>query len=249
VAIALSDTGSGMLPEVRERAFEPFFSTKPVGQGTGLGLSQVFGFVRQLGGHVTIESRVGHGTRITLYLPVAVKAAQPGPCEAVGAVHAPMATRARVLLVEDEPRVREVTAELLREAGFVVMAAADGVQAITLLRRGEPADVLFSDIVMPGGMNGVELAQKARRLRPGLPSRAILALASVSSTKIGVSPLRLIWSAIAPAASMALASGVPPPPGRPARLRLARASERVGGNSTSAVLPRKASTATLSRRT
>lgn len=169
VAIALSDTGSGMLPEVRERAFEPFFSTKPVGQGTGLGLSQVFGFVRQLGGHVTIESRVGHGTCITLYLPVAAKAAQPGPCEAVGAVHAPMATRARVLLVEDEPRVSEVTAELLREAGFVVMAAADGVQAITLLRRGEPADVLFSDIVMPGGMNGVELAQKARQLRPGLP--------------------------------------------------------------------------------
>jgi len=171
VAIALRDTGTGMLAEVRDRAFEPFFSTKPVGQGTGLGLSQVFGFVRQLGGHVTIESSVGLGTSITLFLPVAAIAARrplqapPAPVAAQGVLVA----RARVLLVEDDARVREVTAEMLREAGFVVVTAADGVQALALLRQGEPVDVLFSDIVMPGGMNGVELAQEARRLRPALP--------------------------------------------------------------------------------
>jgi len=171
VAIALRDTGTGMLAEVRDRAFEPFFSTKPVGHGTGLGLSQVFGFVRQLGGHVTIESSVGLGTSITLFLPVAAIAARrplqapPAPVAAQGVLVA----RARVLLVEDDARVREVTAEMLREAGFVVVTAADGVQALALLRQGEPFDVLFSDIVMPGGMNGVELAQEARRLRPALP--------------------------------------------------------------------------------
>jgi len=171
VAIALRDTGTGMLAEVRDRAFEPFFSTKPVGHGTGLGLSQVFGFVRQLGGHVTIESSVGLGTSITLFLPVAAIAARrplqapPAPVAAQGVLVA----RARVLLVEDDARVREVTAEMLREAGFVVVTAADGVQALALLRQGEPFDVLFSDIVMPGGMNGVGLAQEARRLRPALP--------------------------------------------------------------------------------
>ena len=169
VAIALRDTGTGMLPEVRDCAFEPFFSTKPVGRGTGLGLSQVFGFVRQLGGHVAIESRLGLGSTITLFLPVAAKPVRQGPAGPVGEAGLPMVAQARVLLVEDDPRVREVTAEMLREAGFVVRVAADGWQAMALLRGGEPVDVLFSDIVMPGGMNGVELAQRARRLRPALP--------------------------------------------------------------------------------
>jgi signal transduction histidine kinase/ActR/RegA family two-component response regulator len=169
VAIALRDTGTGMLPEVRDRAFEPFFSTKPVGQGTGLGLSQVFGFFRQLGGHVTIDSTVGLGTTVTLFLPVAARGVQQAPAAPMEAQGLPMVAPAKILLVEDDARVREVTAELLREAGFVVAAAADGMQAMALLRRGEPADLLFTDIVMPGGMTGMELAQAARRLRPALP--------------------------------------------------------------------------------
>jgi len=169
VAVALRDTGTGMPPEVRDRAFEPFFSTKPVGHGTGLGLSQVFGFVRQLGGHVTIESTVGLGTTVTLFLPVATETVRLPPAAPVVPQGMPVVAQATILVVEDDPRVREVAAETLRDAGFRVLAVADAQQALTLLRRGEPADLLFSDIVMPGGMNGVELAQEARRLRPMLP--------------------------------------------------------------------------------
>jgi two-component system, NtrC family, sensor kinase len=158
-------------PEVMERAFEPFFTTKPVGQGTGLGLSQVFGFLRQLGGHVAISSEPGRGTTVTLYLPVAATETEqlPEPANAPILRTGAAVAHASVLVVEDDPRVREVTAETLREAGFRTLAVADGPEALALLRRGEQVDVLFSDIVVPGGMTGVELAEAARRLRPGLP--------------------------------------------------------------------------------
>ena len=170
VAVSLRDDGIGMPAEVRERAFEPFFTTKPQGKGTGLGLSQVFGFIRQLGGHIAIDSTLGEGTVVTLYLPVATEAPaqQPAPSapvpEGITAV-----SRATVLVVEDDERVRDVAAETLRDAGFRVIAAQDALEALALIRRGEQFDVLFSDIVMPGGMNGIELAQAARRLRPRLP--------------------------------------------------------------------------------
>ncbi|WP_135465625.1 hybrid sensor histidine kinase/response regulator [Crenalkalicoccus roseus] len=168
VALALADSGIGMPPEVRERAFEPFFTTKPVGKGTGLGLSQVFGFVRQLGGHVAIESAPGDGTRVTLYLPVsaAPAAAAPAPPAPGGAL--PPA-RGRVLMAEDDERVRTVMAEALRQAGLEVIAVPDGQAALAVLVRGERVDVLFSDIVMPGGLSGIGLAEAARQLRPGLP--------------------------------------------------------------------------------
>ncbi|MCO6416477.1 ATP-binding protein [Siccirubricoccus sp. KC 17139] len=170
VAISLRDTGTGMTPEVRERAFEPFFTTKPQGKGTGLGLSQVFGFVRQLGGHVAIDSTPGEGVVVTLYLPVAeeppARPAAPVPPPPEGM---PSLARASILVVEDDERVREVAAETLRDAGFRVVAAQDALEAMALLRRGEQFDVLFSDIVMPGGMTGIELAQQATRLRPTLP--------------------------------------------------------------------------------
>jgi CheY-like chemotaxis protein len=170
IALALRDTGTGMPPEVQERAFEPFFTTKPPGKGTGLGLSQVFGFIRQLGGHVAIDSSPGEGSVVTLFLPAtaeapAQKPGQPGPMpERLRAV-----ARATVLVVEDDERVREVAAETLRDAGFHVVAAQDAPEALALLERREPFDLLFSDIVMPGGMTGIELAQAARRLRPALP--------------------------------------------------------------------------------
>ena len=169
VAIEVRDTGEGMSPEVRERAFEPFFTTKKDGQGTGLGLSQVFGFMRQIGGHVAIQSTQRRGTTVTLYLPLgsesetaparAAPPAQPAPVSGHGV---------SVLVVEDEPAVRGVAVEILTDAGFSVLAAPDGPTALQLLREGVPADVLFSDVVMPGGMSGMDLAREARKLRPGV---------------------------------------------------------------------------------
>ena len=174
VAVSLSDSGVGMAPEVRDRAFEPFFTTKEIGRGTGLGLSQVFGFIRQLGGHVAIASTPGAGTTVTLYLPAEESTASATRDEAGrqgmaqdgrGAAMASFT----VLVAEDDERVREVTAETLRSAGMRVLTAADGRAALALLERGETVDVLFSDIIMPGGLNGIELGRAARRLRPGLP--------------------------------------------------------------------------------
>ena len=169
VAIEIRDTGEGMAPEVRERAFEPFFTTKPAGQGTGLGLSQVFGFVRQIGGHVAIQSAPGRGTTVTLYLPLgsALEEARGGTVPA-SAPQVPFATAAgiSVLVVEDEPAVRAVAMDILREAGFDVLAAPDGQTALALLREGARVDILFSDIVMPGGVSGVELAREAQALYP-----------------------------------------------------------------------------------
>jgi PAS domain S-box-containing protein len=184
VAISVRDTGSGMAPEVMARVFEPFFTTKEVGKGTGLGLSQVYGFVRQLGGHVTLESWPGQGTTVTLWLPVdetgsRLPHAPPEPDEASpagppAAEHLPPAssvvamTSATVLVVEDEAAVLEATAALLREAGWRVVTSQDAPEALAVLEGGEAVDVLFSDVVMPGGMSGVELARIARRLQPGL---------------------------------------------------------------------------------
>ncbi len=165
VAIEVQDTGAGMTPEVRARAFEPFFTTKEVGQGTGLGLSQVFGFVRQLGGHVTLDSREGQGTRAVLYLQAAaaeqrVAAEAPEP--------PPLPSGAAVLVVEDDDSIREITAEVLRDVGLHVLVAPDGPAALEILESSARVDVLFSDVVMPGGATGVDLAHAAHRLRPSL---------------------------------------------------------------------------------
>jgi signal transduction histidine kinase len=177
VAITLRDTGEGMPPEVRERAFEPFFTTKPPGRGTGLGLSQVFGFVRQLGGQVTIDSTVGCGTAVTLYLPLAAAGAAPAAegrdagapgCPGAPAPQAGPPGGGTVLLAEDDAQVRAITAEALREAGFRVLAAQDGAEALELLRVSGPVDLLFSDVMMPGGMSGLDLARHASALRPGI---------------------------------------------------------------------------------
>jgi len=166
VAIEVRDTGTGMPPEVRERAFEPFFTTKRDGQGTGLGLSQVFGFMRQIGGHVAIQSVPGRGTAVTLYLPLGSEAEAAPARPALVPAGAVSGSGVSVLVVEDEPTVRAVAVEMLTDAGFTVLAAPDGPTALQLLREGVAADVLFSDVVMPGGMTGVDLAREARRLRP-----------------------------------------------------------------------------------
>jgi CheY-like chemotaxis protein len=155
-----------MTPSVRARAFEPFFTTKDVGRGTGLGLSQVFGFVRQLGGHVTIDSAPGDGTRVTMFLPEATRAfvARPPPAPEP----APIPTDATVLVVEDDPNICDVTAEMLRDAGFRVRTAADGTAALDILRSGQRVDLLFTDVILPGGATGIDLARSVHELRPNL---------------------------------------------------------------------------------
>ncbi|WP_159008160.1 hybrid sensor histidine kinase/response regulator [Bradyrhizobium sp. S69] len=166
ICIAVADTGTGMSAEVAARAFDPFFTTKPIGQGTGLGLSMIYGFARQSNGHATIESRVGQGTSIKLYLPrhhseIAVEHA----IAARAAQHA--ATGETVLVVEDEPVVRGVILEMLGEQGYRTLEAADGPAGLRLLRGDARVDLLLTDVGLPG-MNGRQLADQAREMRPGL---------------------------------------------------------------------------------
>jgi PAS domain S-box-containing protein len=168
VTIAVGDTGEGMSAEVVARACEPFFTTKGVGKGSGLGLSQVYGFVTQSGGYVAIDSKPGAGTTVTLYLPAAEAASADDAAAA-----AKQASIGRVLVVEDDPEVLDVTVETLHAIGYEVLTAPDGPSALAVLRRDADIDVLFTDIVMPRGMNGVELAREACRLRPQL--RVLLA--------------------------------------------------------------------------
>ena len=166
VMLAVSDTGVGMTPEVIAKAFDPFFTTKPVGKGTGLGLSQVFGFVRQSGGQVRIYSEVGHGTTFKIYLPRFWGAETPARLRAAAQPRGGEAHEV-ILVVEDEQRVRNYSVEALRELGYSVVHAANGAQALEIIRSGQAIDLLFTDIVMPE-MTGRQLADQAIALRPGL---------------------------------------------------------------------------------
>ncbi|HYZ61776.1 MAG TPA: ATP-binding protein [Acetobacteraceae bacterium] len=168
VMIAVSDTGTGMPDDVRSRAFEPFFTTKPQGHGTGLGLSQVHGFVKQSGGHVSIYSELGRGTTVKLYLPRvlgAAERAEPSRPEPPKTAHA---ASAAILLVEDEDGVRSFTAEALRELGYAVLEANGAGPALWLLDQHPEIALLLTDVVM-AGQGGRELAEEALRRRPGLP--------------------------------------------------------------------------------
>jgi signal transduction histidine kinase len=173
VRLAIVDTGTGMPPEVRARVFEPFFTTKDVGKGSGLGLAQVYGFARQSGGTVRIDSRPGRGTTVTLLLPRSSRAEaleEQCPAEAVGTSVHPGGTAARhVLLVEDDDEVAALVTEMLAQLGFEVTRAASSRAALGALANGRAVDLVFSDILMPGGMNGLDLAREVRRRRPGLP--------------------------------------------------------------------------------
>ncbi|MGQ0533078.1 MAG: PAS domain S-box protein [Caulobacteraceae bacterium] len=165
VSISVTDDGVGMAREVAERAFEPFFTTKEVGKGSGLGLSMVYGFAKQSNGHVTIYSEVGLGTSIRLYLPIA-ESAQTGATRSTetGAVGG----NEKILVVEDDPLVRSHAISSLEGVGYRIIVASDGPEALALIRSGAAPDLLFTDLVMPGGMNGWELAAKARELKPSL---------------------------------------------------------------------------------
>ncbi|HEX2554448.1 MAG TPA: PAS domain S-box protein [Microvirga sp.] len=164
--VTVSDTGTGMPPEVAERAFEPFFTTKEVGKGSGLGLSMVYGFAQQSGGHVAIESRPGQGTAVTILLPAARD--QAPASAAPRAQPAALGRHAAVLVVEDEIDVQRYATSTLAAAGCTVTAVAAGQDALDLLEREGPFDLLFTDVVLPRGMSGIELARRAREIRPSL---------------------------------------------------------------------------------
>jgi len=168
VALAVRDIGTGMSPEILARAAEPFFTTKPAGRGTGLGLSMVYGFVKQSGGHMTIDSEVGRGTTVRLYLPRADVAAVEMTLDPASAPVAAPGGHERILVVEDEPAVRESAFSLLAGLGYTVLEAADGAAALILAEEDPPIDLLFTDLLMPGEMNGLTLGQELRRRQPGL---------------------------------------------------------------------------------
>jgi PAS domain S-box-containing protein len=163
VALRIADTGTGMAPEVMDRVFEPFFTTKSFGEGTGLGLSQVFGFAKQIGGAVAVESNEGQGSAFTLYLPASRGATshetQINGANALG----------RILVVEDDTVVAELAASMLAELGFEATVAHSAKEALERLAGGEKPKLIISDIVMPGGISGIELALKVRRRFPELP--------------------------------------------------------------------------------
>jgi CheY-like chemotaxis protein len=166
VCLGVRDTGEGMTPAVLSRASEPFFTTKPEGKGTGLGLAMARGFAEQSGGALHMESAPGRGTTVSLWLPVAdadLPAAAPAFARPAGEAIA------RVLLVDDEAVVREITAEGLQAAGYVVRVASCAAEALALLDAGEAVDILVSDLSMPG-MNGLALVYEAQRRRSGLPA-------------------------------------------------------------------------------
>lgn len=167
LAISVTDSGTGMSAEVRSRAFDPFYTTKPLGVGTGLGLSMVYGFVRQSGGQVWIDSEEGTGTCVTLYLPRT--SAVPVP-EAVGERVAPVATPAHtILVVDDEDAVRTLMVEAMTDQGHRVLSACDGAEALAVLNaQGDAVDLLLTDVGLTGGMNGRQVAEAARRQWPAL---------------------------------------------------------------------------------
>ncbi len=165
VMLAVSDTGAGMSPEVLERAFDPFFTTKEEGHGTGLGLSQVFGWVKQSRGHIKIYSEPGHGTTVKLYLPRATRrqAEREVPAETPTPKGDEM-----ILVVEDNPSVRKTVLRQLRDLGYQTVEAEHGRQALELVRDGLDYDLLLTDVVMPGGITGYQLADELRERRPDL---------------------------------------------------------------------------------
>ncbi len=172
VSITVADTGSGMTPNVAARAFDPFFTTKPLGQGTGLGLSMIYGFAKQSGGQVRLRTEPGRGTTIRVYLP---RYAGPGPAEREEAASGP-ARRAEdgteggevVLVVDDEPTVRMLVNEVLQELGYAAIEAADGRSGLKILQSEARIDLLITDVGLPGGMNGRQLADAARIVRSDL---------------------------------------------------------------------------------
>jgi signal transduction histidine kinase/CheY-like chemotaxis protein len=188
VALTVTDSGVGMAPAVLARAFDPFFTTKPLGQGTGLGLSMVYGFVQQSGGQVLLRSKEGHGTTATIYLPRYLDAASRVAAEEIDAApdtpEAP--ANAVVLVVEDEPDVRMVVVDLLEDIGYTVLVADDGASGLKILDSKARVDLLVTDVGLPGGINGRQLADAARQRRLALKVLFITGYAEGSAVESGL---------------------------------------------------------------
>jgi len=168
VSLCVSDSGTGMPPEIIAKAFDPFFTTKPIGQGTGLGLSMIYGFCRQSGGQVRIYSEIGEGTMVCLYLPRHFGETEE-PDVATNSAAIPRSQGGEtVLVVDDEPSVRMLVADVLEELGYITIEAEDGAAGLRILRSDRRIDLLVTDVGLPGGMNGRQVADAGRVLRPGL---------------------------------------------------------------------------------
>jgi len=168
VLIAVSDTGVGMSAETMNRVFEPFFTTKDVGKGTGLGLSQVYGFIRQSGGHVRIYSELGQGTTVKLYLPRATESDVDAERALPNRERVADGGFETILVVEDNEDLRTYCVSILQELGYRVLDANNGRRALEILQTETDVALLFTDVVLPDGLDGRELAREAQRRRPGL---------------------------------------------------------------------------------
>jgi signal transduction histidine kinase/CheY-like chemotaxis protein len=166
VTISLSDTGHGIAGPDLHKVFDPFFTTKEVGKGTGLGLSMVYGFVKQSGGHIAIESEKGRGTTVWIYLPKAEGALVPVADQRIS--ESPKGGHGKILVVEDDSLVRAYVVAQIQSLGYTTLSASDAQEALSVLRSSDPVDLLFTDVIMPGSMNGRELSIEALKLRPTL---------------------------------------------------------------------------------
>jgi CheY-like chemotaxis protein len=167
VMVVVSDTGNGMSSDVLLRAVDPFFTTKPIGQGSGLGLSMVYGFVRQSGGQLRIASTVGEGTSVRIYLPRSATA-EPALAPHLETGNMPLGHE-RILLVEDDELVRAHLAETLKSLGYDVLPCANGQEVLGMIEKGVKADLLLTDIILSGGANGHRVAEQVKELRPEMP--------------------------------------------------------------------------------
>ena len=168
LCLSVTDTGTGMSPDVAARAFDPFFTTKPLGEGTGLGLSMIYGFARQSGGHVEIRSKLAEGTTICLYLP---RHDEIGPSDGKAEAHTPNLAKGDgevVLIIDDEPTIRMLVAEVLEDNGYKAVEASDGAAGLHILQSSAKIDLLITDVGLPGGLNGRQVADAARLRRPQL---------------------------------------------------------------------------------
>jgi len=168
VMIAVSDTGTGIPANLIDKVFEPFFTTKDVGKGSGLGLSMVYGFVKQSNGHIKIYSEEGHGTTVKLYLPQATGVAGVADVAAEAGVPAFERGDKSILIVEDDALVREYVVTQIGNLGYKTLAASKATEALAIINGPDPIDLLFTDVIIPGGLNGRQLATEALIRRPGL---------------------------------------------------------------------------------
>ena len=191
VRLDIADSGVGMSPEVLAHAFEPFFTTKEVGSGSGLGLAQAHGFAKASGGAVRIESIVGSGTLVSLFLPRTLKAPAYTP-ELMKASHDVADNATQVLVVEDDDEVAALTVEMINQLGYDTTRVASAEAALGALADRRSVDIVFSDVMMPGSMNGVELAQEIRRRRPNLPVLLTSGYAEAARRKAGAQQIKII---------------------------------------------------------